>query len=92
MDGVRQAPQIRLCQLGLLALSGLSPHLAATVLATHCTHALPMQCCIPAGGMEEYEAVKAAVGALPPSSWVSSETRLLNRPSAPVLLLVWKRP
>ncbi|PRW56560.1 S-adenosyl-L-methionine-dependent methyltransferase domain-containing [Chlorella sorokiniana] len=43
------------------------------------------------GGMEEYEAVKAAVGALPPSSWVSSEVRLLNRPTAPVLLLVWKR-
>ena len=46
----------------------------------------------PAGGMEEYEAVKAAVGALPPSAWVSSEVRLLNRPTAPVLLLVWKRP
>ena len=45
-----------------------------------------------AGGMEEYEAVQAVVGRLPPSGWVSSEVRLLNRPTAPVLLLVWKRP
>ncbi|KAI7843363.1 hypothetical protein COHA_003059 [Chlorella ohadii] len=44
------------------------------------------------GGVEEYEAVKAAAGALPTSAWVTSEVRLLNRPSAPVLLLVWKRP
>ncbi|KAL4422236.1 hypothetical protein ABPG77_009711 [Micractinium sp. CCAP 211/92] len=43
------------------------------------------------GGMEEYEAVRARVGQLPPSGWVSSETRLLNRPAAPILLLVWKR-
>ena len=43
------------------------------------------------GGQEEYEAVRDAVGALPPSAWVSSEVRLLNRPTAPVLLLLWKR-
>jgi hypothetical protein len=31
------------------------------------------------------------VAELAPSSWVSSETRLLNRPAAPILLLLWKR-
>lgn len=45
-----------------------------------------------AGGLEELGAVKALVAELPPSEWVSSETRLLNRPTAPVLLLLWKRP
>lgn len=44
-----------------------------------------------AGGMEEYEAVQELVAQLPPSGWVTSETRLLNRPAAPILLLVWKR-
>ncbi|EFN57927.1 hypothetical protein CHLNCDRAFT_20577, partial [Chlorella variabilis] len=43
------------------------------------------------GGMEEYQAVKALVAALPPSRWNSSEVRLLNRPDAPALLLLWKR-
>lgn len=41
--------------------------------------------------MEEYEAVQELVAQLPPSGWVTSETRLLNRPAAPILLLVWKR-
>lgn len=41
--------------------------------------------------MEEYQAVKALVAALPPSRWNSSEVRLLNRPDAPALLLLWKR-
>ena len=43
------------------------------------------------GGQEEYEGVRAAVEALPPAYWVTSELRLLNRPTAPVLLLAWKR-
>ena len=43
------------------------------------------------GGLEEYAAVKELVAGLPPASWVSSEIRLLNRPSAPVLMLVWKK-
>jgi len=43
------------------------------------------------GGMDEYEAVKNLVEALAPAYWLSSEVRLLNRPTAPVLLLVWKR-
>lgn len=41
--------------------------------------------------MQEYEAVRELVGSLPPSGWLSSEVRLLNRPTAPVLLLLWKR-
>ena len=44
------------------------------------------------GGLEEYEAVRDLLGSLSPSYWTSSETRLLNRPSAPVLLLLWRRP
>lgn len=43
------------------------------------------------GGTEEYEAVRGLVGGLPPAAWLSSEIRLLNRPTAPVLLLVWKK-
>jgi hypothetical protein len=44
------------------------------------------------GGLEEYEAVKDLLAGLSPSYWTSSELRLLNRPSAPVLLLLWRRP
>lgn len=44
------------------------------------------------GGLEEYEAVRDMLGGLSPSYWTSSELRLLNRPSAPVLLLLWRRP
>lgn len=43
------------------------------------------------GGMEEYDAVKNLVSNLPTGYWVSTELRLLNRPSAPVLILVWRR-
>jgi hypothetical protein len=44
------------------------------------------------GGMEEYQAVQQLVSALPPSGWVVSQTQLLNRPTAPILILVWKQP
>lgn len=44
------------------------------------------------GGLEEYEAVRDMLAGLSPSYWTSSELRLLNRPSAPVLLLLWRRP
>lgn len=44
------------------------------------------------GGLEEYEAVRDLLAGLSPSYWTSSELRLLNRPSAPVLLLLWRRP
>lgn len=43
------------------------------------------------GGQQEYEAVRDLVAALPTAYWVATEHRLLNRPSAPVLLLVWRR-
>jgi hypothetical protein len=42
------------------------------------------------GGMEEFEAVRGLVSALPTEHWLSSEVRLLNRPSAPVLMLVYR--
>lgn len=44
------------------------------------------------GGLEEYEAVRELLSGLSPQYWTSSELRLLNRPSAPVLLLLWRRP
>ncbi|GLI58792.1 hypothetical protein VaNZ11_000550 [Volvox africanus] len=43
------------------------------------------------GGKEEYEAVRRIVSELSPSYWVSSETKLLNRPTAPILILLWRR-
>ena len=43
------------------------------------------------GGYEEYAAVMSALEDLPPSFWVTSQIKLLNRPTAPVLLNVWKR-
>lgn len=43
------------------------------------------------GGLEEYEQVTALLAGLTPTYWTSSELRLLNRPSAPVLLLLWRR-
>lgn len=43
------------------------------------------------GGMEEYAAVSALLEELPPQYWVSSQIKLLNRPTAPVLLLALKR-
>ncbi|GFR43699.1 hypothetical protein Agub_g4809, partial [Astrephomene gubernaculifera] len=43
------------------------------------------------GGQGEYEAVRELLGGLSPAQWVASETRLLNRPSAPILLLLWRR-
>jgi hypothetical protein len=44
------------------------------------------------GGLEEYEGVKALLQELAPTYWVSSEVKLLNRATAPILLLVWRRP
>jgi len=43
------------------------------------------------GGKEEYEAVREAVADLPTAYWLTSEFQLLNRPTAPVLLLAWKQ-
>ena len=43
------------------------------------------------GGMAEYEAVQEYVGQLSPKYWVSSEFTLLNSPTAPIMIMVWKR-
>jgi SAM-dependent methyltransferase len=43
------------------------------------------------GGQEEYEAIRDFVSGLSSAHWKSSEYRLLNSPSAPVMLLVWKQ-
>jgi predicted methyltransferase len=44
------------------------------------------------GGREEYDAVSQLVAALPPAYWTTAKLELLNRPTAPVLLLACKRP
>jgi hypothetical protein len=44
------------------------------------------------GGWEEYEGVKALLQELSPTYWVTSEVKVLNRTTAPILLLVWKKP
>lgn len=43
------------------------------------------------GGREEYEAVEKLVTSLSPAYWVTSEVRICNRPTAPVLLLAYRR-
>jgi 23S rRNA U2552 (ribose-2'-O)-methylase RlmE/FtsJ len=42
------------------------------------------------GGQEEYEAIRKFTSELSSAHWKSSEFRLLNSPSAPVMVLVWK--
>lgn len=43
------------------------------------------------GGIEEYEAVNSMLAQLPPAYWVTSQIQLINRQTAPILLLAWKR-
>lgn len=43
------------------------------------------------GALEEYNAVKDLLSSLTPSYWTCSETQLLNRATAPALMLVWRR-
>lgn len=43
------------------------------------------------GGMDEYQAVKTLCSELPTDEWVSAESNLLNRPSAPRLISIWRR-
>ncbi|KAH7616191.1 putative rRNA methylase YtqB [Nannochloris sp. 'desiccata'] len=43
------------------------------------------------GGPEEFSAVAALLEQLPPKYWVSTQVKVLNRPTAPVLLLAWKK-
>ncbi len=43
------------------------------------------------GALEEYVAVQELLRGLTPTYWTCTETQLLNRPTAPHLLLVWRR-
>lgn len=43
------------------------------------------------GGKEEYDAVVQLLEGLSSAYWVTSEVRLVNRPTAPILLLAWRR-
>ena len=43
------------------------------------------------GGREEAEAVRAALAALPPKEWVVAETNMLNRSTAPLWTLAWRK-
>lgn len=43
------------------------------------------------GGQEEYEAARQWFGGLSPAAWNAGSMQLLNRPTAPILLLAWKR-
>jgi predicted methyltransferase len=42
-------------------------------------------------GPEEFAAVASLLEQLPPKYWVSTQMKVMNRPTAPVLLLAWKR-
>ncbi|XP_052205714.1 uncharacterized protein LOC127810335 [Diospyros lotus] len=43
------------------------------------------------GGREEFEAIEGFAAALPAESWICSKLRMLNRPVAPILVLLFKR-
>ncbi|CAH1450710.1 unnamed protein product [Lactuca virosa] len=43
------------------------------------------------GGMEEYEMVEAFASGLPVDTWICCKLQMLNRPLAPILLLLCKR-
>jgi predicted methyltransferase len=43
------------------------------------------------GTPEEFAAVTLLLEQLPPKYWVTTQIKVLNRPTAPVLLLAWKR-
>ncbi len=42
------------------------------------------------GGLEEYEAIKEYASGLSPVHWKSSQYELLNSPTAPTMVLIWK--
>lgn len=44
-----------------------------------------------AGGRDEADQVRDRLAALPPAEWIVSEARLLNRPTAPLLTLAWRK-
>lgn len=42
------------------------------------------------GGIEEYQALRKLIGELSPNYWTASEISHLNRPTAPILLVLWR--
>lgn len=44
------------------------------------------------GGMEEYKAVQEVAKHVNPQEFSALEQRILNRPNAPVLIMLWRRP
>lgn len=42
------------------------------------------------GGIEEYEAIREFAAALSSAHWKTSEYKLLNSPTAPTMVLIWK--
>ncbi len=42
------------------------------------------------GGQEEVDALRELLSGLSPTYFVTSETRLTNRPTAPVLMMAWR--
>lgn len=45
-----------------------------------------------AGGLEEYEAVRALAAGVEPEEWTTTDQRLLNRSRSPILMLFLRRP
>lgn len=43
------------------------------------------------GGLEEYQAVKDLMASLSPQYWLCSECAQINRPMAPIMLLIYRR-
>jgi Putative rRNA methylase len=43
-------------------------------------------------GSREYAMLNQLLAELPPQQWITAESSLLNRPSSPRLLMVWRRP
>mmetsp|Transcript_27735 Transcript_27735/g.69691 ORF Transcript_27735/g.69691 Transcript_27735/m.69691 type:complete len:131 (-) Transcript_27735:199-591(-) len=43
------------------------------------------------GGMDEYTAVVELIEGFPTQDWIVTEHRMVNRPSAPILQLLWKK-
>ncbi|BDA41453.1 Putative rRNA methylase YtqB [Coccomyxa sp. Obi] len=44
------------------------------------------------GGIEEYQAVQEVAKQVNPQEFSALEQRILNRPNAPVLIMLWRRP
>lgn len=44
------------------------------------------------GGIEEYQAVQEVAKQVNPQEFSAFEQRIVNRPNAPVLIMLWRRP